>query len=188
MLPPLNRSIPGQMSDAELHRVIALAQSVPPGGIIVEVGSLYGLSSWHLARHSAPGVTVFCVDPWERAPWIIDLVEKPQNAPPFCREAFEAYTADCTNIVMIQGYSPQIARGWHLPIDLYFEDAMHHNPVLRTNLDFWSARVKAGGIIAGHDYAPQFPEVISETHALSARYGGALTTVESVWSLAKQHA
>jgi hypothetical protein len=40
----LNLSIPGQMTETELNRLIALASRVPPGGIIVEVGCLYGLS------------------------------------------------------------------------------------------------------------------------------------------------
>jgi len=26
---------------------------------------------------------------------------------------------------MVPGYSPDIARGWKLPIDLYVEDAVH---------------------------------------------------------------
>ena len=67
--------------------------------MIVEVGSLYGLCSWHLAKHCAPSVTLFCIDPWERRPWIIEQVEEPQKAPPFSRAAFEEYTADCDNIV-----------------------------------------------------------------------------------------
>lgn len=75
----LNRDIPGQMSDAELERLIELARSVPQNGIIVEVGSLYGLSSWHLSKYCAQGVTVFCIDPWQREKWIVDLVEIPQN-------------------------------------------------------------------------------------------------------------
>lgn len=181
-----NRNIPGQMTDEELGRLVALAQAVPRGGVVVEVGCLYGLSSWHIAKNVQPGVTVFCVDPWVRDQWIIDLVEGPQNAPEFRREAFESYTADCDNIVMIQGYSPQIARGWQLPIDLYFEDAVHVNPVLRENIDFWSARVKAGGIIAGHDYTHHHPDVIAEADALAARLGSSLTTAGTVWSTRKR--
>ena len=46
-----------------------LARRVPPGGIIVEAGSLYGLASWHISKACHPGVTVFCIAPWERANW-----------------------------------------------------------------------------------------------------------------------
>lgn len=63
----LNRAIPGQMTDGELRRLIDLARAVPPGGVIVEVGSLYGLSAWHMAKHCSPGTRVFCIDPWKPA-------------------------------------------------------------------------------------------------------------------------
>jgi hypothetical protein len=83
---------------------------VPPGGVIVEVGALYGLSSWHMSKACQPGVTLFCVDPWARAKWIIDLVEGPQKAPPFSREAFQHFTRDWDNIVMTEAQS--LAKRW----------------------------------------------------------------------------
>ena len=39
----LNLSIPGQMTETELHRLMELASRVRPGGIIVEVGCFYEL-------------------------------------------------------------------------------------------------------------------------------------------------
>jgi hypothetical protein len=178
----LNRSIPGQMSAAELHQIIELAQAVPENGVIVEVGSLYGLCSWHLAKHCAPSVTLFCIDPWERRPWIIEQVEEPQKAPPFSRAAFEEYTADCDNIVAVQGYSPQVARGWHLPIDLYVEDAVHTNPTLAVNIKFWSSRVKPSGIVSGHDYTLIWPDVIQEVNTLAKKWTSRVTLTDTFWS------
>ena len=179
----LNLTIPGQMTEAELHGLMELARRVPPGGVIVEVGSLYGLSSWHISKACHPGVTVFCIDPWERANWIINLVEKPQNAPPFSRAAFEQFTRDCGNIVMIQGYSPKVARGWSLPVDLYVEDAVHRNPVLGQNISFWSDRIKPGGTVAGHDYCAAWPDVATEADALAARWSSRVELVDTLWSV-----
>lgn len=181
----MNTTIPGQMSTNELTRLAELAAAVPANGIIVEVGSLYGLASWHLARNAAPGVTVFCIDPWVPEQWIVDLVERPQNAPPFGRAAFQRYTADCDNIVMIQGYSPMVARGWKLPVDLYVEDAIHANPVLHANIAFWGDRVRPGGVVAGHDYTPLWPDVISEVNAMAGRLGVAVNLAETLWWLQK---
>ena len=181
----LNLSIPGQMTETELNRLMALASRVPPGGIIVEVGCLYGLSSWHISKACQPGVTLFCVDPWERAKWIIDLVEKPQNAPPFSKQAFAHFTRDCGNIVMIQGYSPQIARGWKLGIDLYVEDAIHANPVLGQNIAFWTSRIKPGGIAAGHDHCADWPDVMSEADALAKRWFSKVECFDTLWSVAR---
>jgi len=180
---PLNLSIPGQMSKIELTRLMDLASEVPPGGIIVEVGSLYGLSSWHISKACKPDVTLFCIDPWERAQWIVDLVEKPQSAPPFSQKAFSHFTADCENIVMIKGFSPAVARGWRLNIDLYVEDAMHNNPVLHRNIFFWSAKIKKGGTAAGHDYCDEWPDVISEVDTLASTWGSQVNLAESLWSV-----
>ncbi|WP_237213222.1 glycosyltransferase 61 family protein [Falsiroseomonas oryziterrae] len=181
----LNRSIPGQMTDVELLRLIELAQAVPPGGVIVEVGSLYGLSAWHMAKHCSPGTRVFCIDPWQRVKWIIHGVEGPQSAPPFGRAAFDAFTADCDNIVAIQGYSPEVARDWSLPVDLFVDDAVHTNPALAENIAFWSEHVKPGGVIAGHDYARRWPDVITEAEKLAARYGTRVECFDSLWSVKK---
>jgi hypothetical protein len=65
------------MSDAQLYQIIELARRVPSNGVIMEVGSLYGLTSWHLSKYSDPSVTIFCIDPFQRAQWLVDLVEKP---------------------------------------------------------------------------------------------------------------
>ena len=97
------------MTETELHRLMELARRVPPGGIIVEVGCLYGFSSWHISKACQPGVTLFCVDPWERAKWIVDLVEKLQDAPPFSKQAFAHFTRDCDDIRLFRA----IARKLH---------------------------------------------------------------------------
>ena len=185
MVDRLNRDIPGQMSDAELERLIELARSVPPNGIIVEVGCLYGLSSWHLSKFCSPGVTIFCIDPWRRERWVVDLVEIPQNAPPFSAEAFSHFTSDCDNIVMIPGYSPNIARGRNLTIDMYVEDAVHTNPILRNNLRFWTERVRPGGIVSGHDYTSLWPDVINEVDSLAAEFDSSVLLVDTLWSFRK---
>ena len=173
------------MSDAELYQVINLAKRVPKNGVIVEVGSLYGLSSWHLAKYCDPSVTVFCIDPFQREQWIVELVEKPQNAPPFCRAAFEHYTSDCHNIVPIQGYSPNSIKGWKLPIDLYLEDAVHTNPILHANIKFWSELVKPQGIVSGHDYSKDFPDVVAEVNALSMQLKCQIQLIDTFWVLNK---
>jgi len=181
----INRNIPGQMSDVELRQVIELARGVPKNGVIVEVGSLYGLASWHLSKYSDPSVTVFCIDPFIRAPWVINMVEKPQNASPFSRSAFEFYTSDCHNIVPIQGFSPESVRGWGIPIDLYLEDAIHTNPILSDNIGFWSNIVKPNGVVAGHDYTKAWPDVVSEVNKLARLWKSEINLSETLWHLKK---
>jgi len=179
----INRNIPGQMSDAELHRIMDIAEKVPEGGIIVEVGALYGLTTWHMSVSCKAGVTIFAIDPWAREQWITNLVERPQAAPPFSFESFQAYTKDCYNIVPIRGHSPDIARGWGIKIDCYVEDSVHTNPTLSRNIAFWRSFIKPGGIICGHDYEPQWPDVMTEVDNLARHEGKEIKIVDSLWSI-----
>lgn len=174
------------MSDAELRMLSELAARVPENGTIVEVGSLYGLSTWHMAKYSKPSVTIVCIDPWVREQWVVDLVERPQAAPPFCREVFHRLTKEFAHkIVAIQGYSPFDVSGWQIPIDMYFEDAVHTNPVLKKNIDFWSDRVKVGGTVCGHDYGSQFPDVKTEVDSLTKKLESTLGVEGTLWYLTK---
>jgi hypothetical protein len=183
--PALNLSIPGQMTEVEVRALCDLAHAVPNGGVIVEAGSLYGLSSWHWAQNSAADVEVHCIDPWERVPWIVAIVEGPQNAPTFGREAFERHVADCTNVVLHQGYSPQVCADWTRPIDIYFDDAVHQNPILAQNINFWKTHVVSGGIVCGHDYTNLWPDVISEAEKLGVEWGVPVQRADTFWWVRK---
>ena len=71
----LNLSIPGHMDATELDRLASLARRVPPNGCIVEIGSLFGQSSWVLAKNAPLSMTAYCLDPWVREPGILPLEE-----------------------------------------------------------------------------------------------------------------
>jgi Methyltransferase domain len=166
--PMINLSIPGQMTEGELRGIEFLSRKVPPAGCVVETGSLYGLSSYTWATSVDPTATVYCIDPWVREPWIIDLVEKSNpNCPRFGLEAFREYTKECSNIVSIPGYSPATVRNWREPVDIFFDDSMHHNPFFRRNLRFWLRHMKPGGTMCGHDYCEQWPDVVKEVNKLA---------------------
>lgn len=63
---PYNLRIPGQFTERELWAIEALAKLVPPGGVVVEVGSFLGMSSYAWAKSVDPSVTVYCIDAWEK--------------------------------------------------------------------------------------------------------------------------
>jgi hypothetical protein len=131
------------MTEGELRCLEYLSSFVPEGGVVVEIGSLYGLSSYTWANSVPTSATVHCIDPWVREPWIVELVEKKiRDCPVFGYPAFEMFTKSCKNIVAHQGYST--------PVDLFFDDAIHHNPGFRKNLRFWLKKVRPGGILCGH--------------------------------------
>jgi hypothetical protein len=86
---------------------------------------------------------------------------------------------------MLTVASPYDLSWWTEPVDFFFEDATHSNPVLRDNFDFWVPRVKQGGLIAGHDYNPYWAEVVQEVDQLRSRLGAELTVRGTVWWMRK---
>ena len=170
------------MTEGELKCLEELACNVPENSVIVETGSLFGRSSYTWATSATAGTTVYCIDPWVREQWVIDLVETKQpNCPEFSFEAFQQYTKDCPNITPVRGYSPNDMKDWNKPVDIFFDDSLHHNPYFRTNLRFWLRHMKPGGIMCGHDYCSEWPDVIKEVDALTAELGAEVYVTEWVW-------
>lgn len=180
---PINRSIPGQLREQEAQAIEALSALVPENGTVVEVGSLLGLSSWIWAKSVDPSVTVHCVDPWEIAGGSNFNKLARDNAQSFSLDQFKKNVADCRNIVAMQGYSPDDFGDWNKKIDLYFEDAVHTDPILSRNLDFWSSRLKRTGILCGHDYHDQFPDVRAGAARLAKKTRRRLRLIGSLWIL-----
>lgn len=176
----LKIDIPGQMTIDELKTVATLAASVPVDGIIVELGALFGLSSWHFAQNASKGTVIYSIDPWNNEPWIDNLM-KTFNIDDFGLDAFKRYTADASNIIPVKAYSPSEMKHWDKKIDLFFDDAVHENPTLNANLEFWRPFVKKGGIIGGHDFCNKWPDVKAEADRLAKIYDTKLNVVGTVW-------
>ena len=99
--------------------------------------------------------------------------------------AFNFITNQFPNIKLLQGESPNICADWTTPIDLYFEDAMHTNPVLHSNIDFWTKHIKPNGFIIGHDYNELCPDVVSEFNNLIQQGWSLIAKVEYLIVLQK---
>ena len=182
---PINLDIPRTMTFEGLTWLERLAKEVPEDGVIVEVGPLYGSSTWTLAQSAHPSVTVYSIDTWERAPWIIKNVEEKLGAPAFSIDAFKSNVDDCPNVVPIQGFSPDVVSDWDKPIDLYFDDAAHRNPDFANNLNFFNQHVKPDGVLCGDDYALGSPDIVREVDALGAQWNARPEVAGRVWALRK---
>ena len=177
----LNTAIPGRMHVKELERLAKLARRVPPNGCIVELGSLFGLSSWVLAKNAHPSVTVYCIDAWVREPWM--LPDEEQAGQIVSIETFRQNVSGLANVVALQGYSPRDFVGWQRAIDLLFDDCVHTNPILHHNLTFWTPLVRTGGWACGHDYSDDFPDVKVEVNELAAHRGTPVDVTVTLWSM-----
>lgn len=182
---PINLDIPRTMTLEGLTWLERMAREVPEDGIIVEVGPLYGSSTWTLAQSAHPSVTVYSIDTWERAPWIIKNVEEKLGAPAFGIDAFKSNVEDCPNVVPIQGYAPDVVQDWDKPIDLFFDDAAHGNPGFINNLNFFKEFVRPGSVLCGDDYALGSPDIVREVDTLAAQWRSRAEIVGRVWALRK---
>ncbi|WP_031553197.1 class I SAM-dependent methyltransferase [Parvularcula oceani] len=178
---PFRTDIPGQISIFQLRAIEIVAGLVPAGGAVVEVGSLFGRSSYAWGASVDPSVTVHCIDPWERNEGVRSMEKRFQIT--YGIEQFEAYTKHLPNVRAHKGYSPADFSEWADPVDLYYEDAVHTDPILDRNLTFWTSRLKPDGIVCGDDYRPRFPDVRNGAARLAEQMGREIITVDHFWCL-----
>lgn len=174
---PKQSPLPGGiLSRPDMEAITELAKAVPAGGVIVDVGSLLGLSASLWCKHSK-AARIVCIDPWVYDPWMKDFCEKHG---PVSKEVFLANVPD-PRIETIVGYSPQCGEGWKDPIDLYWEDGEHSDPGCSNSILFWSSHVRPDGIACGHDY--HWPDVRRQADALAERWKSTVQVKGAVWSV-----
>lgn len=184
MIMPYNLNIPGQVSEYQLKAIELVASLVPENATIVETGSLYGRTSWAWSKSVNPSVTLYCVDPWVGNEGIRALEE--QAGFKYSYATFKSFVRDCSNLKTIQGFSPDCVSDWDEPIFLLYDDAVHKNPGLKRNLDFWHDFLDNDGIICGDDFRPRFPDVMNEAARFHDSLGGDLFLVDFFWCVIPQ--
>lgn len=157
-----------------------LAQSVPKNGTIVEIGPLYGSSTWVLSKNADPSVTIYSIDTWDPQPWI---PRRLPDALPFSIDAYKHYIKDCPNVVPIQGWSPSIVADWDKPIDMFFDDATHGDPGFSENVNFFLPFMKQSGIVCGDDFASGWPDIVRIVNQLARKWEVRPEVSGRVWSI-----
>jgi hypothetical protein len=164
----------GTVSDHEtpLLRALVLGANRLPGPI-VEIGTLFGLTTIKLALWKAPGQAVITVDDYSWNPWGL------------AREAHRDLTTRILEYVVATGHVQQVEADKECfyetysgpPPSLVFLDAVHDYENTRLDI-LWARRVRAR-IISGHDYANQFPGVQQSVNEA----GGPRALCGSLWTL-----
>jgi predicted O-methyltransferase YrrM len=171
---PYDLAIPGWMTENDLKTIERLAAQVPDHGQMIEVGSFCGRSACAWAK-SAPTVTVHCVDRWNGGPigqTHLDRLDAPHSdVTHYALRHFQAFTHDCPNVRHYRGESATILAQWPTAsYDLVFLDGDHWNPTFRHDLHEAWRLLKPGGMVCGHDFAVEFPDVITTTKNLCTTY------------------
>jgi predicted O-methyltransferase YrrM len=190
----IENEIMGWMLPDDLNALSHLAKMVPSGGIIVEVGSMFGKSAVSWATYSNAS-KIYCVDTFlEDYNVIHDIPDE------ICEELnfpisgvthnilkiFTENTKSYSNIIPIRGYSPGNIVIPEEKIDLFFLDASHTNPNDWENIQYFLPMIKVGGIISGHDYdSILFPDVVENVARLKEMMKGDVSLYKdsTVWSI-----
>lgn len=114
--------------------------------LLVEVGAYAGESSEIFAQEF-PFMEIQCIDPWQQG---YDPADVTSSADMGAVESdFTLRTLYLSNLKKLKGISedfPQLE-----PFIVYI-DGNHQYEAVKADIKFWLARLKPGGIIAGHDY------------------------------------
>jgi predicted O-methyltransferase YrrM len=90
---------------------------------------------------------LFCVDPWAQNPQLMEKWDEAYDMYKFLTEEFG------DRAVTVRGWSPDIASAFdNKSLDFVYIDAEHTYEAVKADLPAWWAKIKHGGILAGHDY------------------------------------
>lgn len=154
-----------------LQQLVRRSRNFP--GPIIEVGTLLGVTTTHMALAKAPEQKIITVDIYCWNPW-------------YCpAEIHEAMTAQVLHYLVATGHVDRVKMDKDEfyrtydgpPPSLVFLDAMHDYENTKRDIE-WAQRVGAR-IISGHDYCDRHPGVIQIVEEL----GGPRELCESVWVL-----
>jgi predicted O-methyltransferase YrrM len=168
-------AIPGWMNEHDLKSIERLAARIPEHGQMVEVGSFCGRSAWAWAKSVPATVSVHCIDRWNGAKIGQDHLDRLDPPHPgvthYVLRNFQSFTEDCPNVRSYQGESTTVLALWPAEsCDLIFLDGDHWNPTFHDDLHEAWRLLKPGGIVCGHDFSVDYPDVIKETKDLCATY------------------
>ncbi len=183
---PWNKNIPG-WSGLGIYSWLedVAAEAIPPGGTYLEVGTFMGAS---LARIGTlrPDIKLITIDPWD------DFPSQGYDGP----AEYAAIQAQHGGLFMaflhfMRTEAPGVLRRTSIVrgtvrtrhvaelVDVAFIDGAHDYESVLGDIDALRPIVRPGGILAGHDYSPDFPGVIQ---AVDQRLGlGELDVRETVW-------
>jgi hypothetical protein len=183
----------GFMNDTEIEQISTWAKKVPKNGVIVEIGSFFGKSAIGWASACDPSVTVYCIDVFmefdpESLPNVPDSVPKNKNNRFDTFEIFKENTKDIKNIYPIKARNIQELPDVFTEIDVLFIDASHKNPSDLQYILYFTKFIKPGGLICGHDYSEEFPDVKFNVSYLENRYKtkAQIYHKSSLWSIVIQ--
>lgn len=159
------REIPGWFDFEALYdRAVA---ELAEGGALVEVGAWFGRSTAYLARRlkdSGKAAHLYVVDTWRGSP---EIPLHRQLLEPLGGSAYETFLANMQHADVADVLTPLRLPSHEAALafapeslDFVFLDGCHLYEEVRRDLESWYPKLRAGGVLAGHDYTPAWPGVV----------------------------
>lgn len=186
----------GYLWRREGARLAWLAERVPAGQVIVELGSNRGKSACYLGRGSKAGakVPVHCVDLWTlggQGEYQHLGFDAEETLATFRRQVADQKLKSL--VVETMADSAAAGRDWSgPPVGLLFVDGDHRYDAVKADVEAWIPNLALGAWVCFHDYTAtfgrnvtRFPGVERYVHEFLATYGhvdvartGRLVTVQ----------
>lgn len=189
---PYDLSIVGWFTEAQLQVIEKIAQTVPEHGVVVEIGSMYGRSTICWAKTCPPSSTIYAIDIFPEtkidihnfSDTDISLHNFPKSGYTYNQsKLFDQNLKSYTNVKKITGISPFNINYPGNNIDILFLDAAHVNPNDWENIKYFLPFVNQGGIICGHDYSEEFPDILKNVKALEEILGTDAEINHQIWQI-----
>lgn len=168
----------GWFRPAEGHHYRALARRALAGehacGRLVEIGCWLGRSTSYLAGLCrARAVELVCVDHWTGSSDDFDAAYRTRLEQRPVEAEFRAHLArlQLDTTILRQASLDAAARLADASVDLVFLDASHDRGAVSADIAAWRPKLRPGGRLAGHDYAPDHPGVIDAVDAAAEALG-----------------
>jgi len=150
------KNIDGWLTDNEAYGLYSIAKKIKSGGVIVEIGSWKGKSTYCLAKGLRYG-KLFAIDPFnaQGEPGSKTIYEEAMGEIPLIEQFITKmnYLGVIEKIVILKGYSNQFINNFE-QIDLLFIDGDHSQEGCDFDFLNYAPKIKKNGLIAFHDYDP----------------------------------
>lgn len=167
------RGIEGFFSEDEGRWYARFARALV-GGTFVEVGSWKGRSTSFVGPVcNANGTRLVCVDHFRGS---LDSLGPRYEAALAVEDVEAVFRANMVRLgirceLVVAPSLEAAARFAPASVDRIFLDASHDGPSVAADLRAWYPRLRSGGVLAGHDYGRNHPDLVAAVDAFACEHG-----------------
>lgn len=172
---------PATMTESGRQFLKALASEADENGCFLELGPLFGSSTQAIANGRRGSATIHTIDTFHPDAWVMRRLGRNLS-----REAFDEYTRHIPNLVVHEGFAPDVVRDtWSEPIGCYFDDATHGDPGWSDNFNFFSQFFTHDAIICGDDFAGGWPDIPRNVTRIADSWGVGVYVLGRLWAITR---